>query len=147
MQTTWPWWTYSSRTTQHLAWLKALCLEGLGQEIKVTRPLVSIYSRTQESSEQFFHTFLRNTLPLRGGFPRGSEVKNPLTRQEVKETQFDPWVWKIPWRRKWQPTLVFLPVIAPKAIENQEVNMGAAPFIIILFRHTVSSLQRSDTGK
>ena len=22
---------------------------------------------------------------------------------------FDPWVWKIPWRRKWQPTLVFLP--------------------------------------
>ena len=22
---------------------------------------------------------------------------------------FDPWVWKIPWRRKWQPTPVFLP--------------------------------------
>ena len=22
---------------------------------------------------------------------------------------FDPWVGKIPWRRKWQPTLVFLP--------------------------------------
>ena len=21
----------------------------------------------------------------------------------------DPWVWKIPWRRKWQPILVFLP--------------------------------------
>ena len=21
----------------------------------------------------------------------------------------DPWVGKIPWRRKWQPTLVFLP--------------------------------------
>ena len=21
----------------------------------------------------------------------------------------DPWVWKIPWRRKWQPTPVFLP--------------------------------------
>jgi len=24
-------------------------------------------------------------------------------------TQFDPWVGKIPWRRKWQPTPVFLP--------------------------------------
>ena len=24
---------------------------------------------------------------------------------------FSPWVWKIPWRRKWQPTLVFLPEI------------------------------------
>ena len=22
---------------------------------------------------------------------------------------FEPWVWKIPWRRKWQPTPVFLP--------------------------------------
>ena len=25
------------------------------------------------------------------------------------ETRFDPWVRKIPWRRKWQPTAVFLP--------------------------------------
>ena len=23
--------------------------------------------------------------------------------------QFDPWVRKIPWKRKWEPTLVFLP--------------------------------------
>ena len=22
---------------------------------------------------------------------------------------FDPWVWKILWRRKWQPTPIFLP--------------------------------------
>ena len=31
-------------------------------------------------------------------------VKNPLAIQEK-------WVWvrEIPWRRKWQPTLVFLP--------------------------------------
>ena len=26
----------------------------------------------------------------------------------MQETRFDPWVGKIPWRRKWQPTLVFL---------------------------------------
>ena len=25
------------------------------------------------------------------------------------ETGFDPWVENIPWRRKWQPTPVFLP--------------------------------------
>ena len=25
-----------------------------------------------------------------------------------KRDWFDPWVWKIPWRRKWQPTPVFL---------------------------------------
>ena len=23
--------------------------------------------------------------------------------------RFDPWVWKIPWRREWLPTLIFLP--------------------------------------
>ena len=27
----------------------------------------------------------------------------------MQETRFDPWVGKIPWRRKWQPTSVFLP--------------------------------------
>ena len=32
-----------------------------------------------------------------------------LTMQETLETPFDPWVGKIPWRRKWQSTPVFLP--------------------------------------
>ena len=27
----------------------------------------------------------------------------------MQETGFDPWVRKIPWRREWQPTIVFLP--------------------------------------
>ena len=27
----------------------------------------------------------------------------------IRETRFDPWVGKIPWRRKWHSTLVFLP--------------------------------------
>ena len=38
-------------------------------------------------------------------------VKNPPTNAEDrhKKRGLDPWVRKIPWRRKWQPTLVFLP--------------------------------------
>ena len=28
---------------------------------------------------------------------------------QFKRAEFNPWVGKIPWRRKWQPTLVFLP--------------------------------------
>ena len=40
----------------------------------------------------------------------GSVVKNPLANAgDVKGLKFDPWVGKIPWRRKWQPTPVFLP--------------------------------------
>jgi len=33
-------------------------------------------------------------------------VKNSLA---MRETWFNPWVGKIPWRRAWQPTPVFLP--------------------------------------
>ena len=29
--------------------------------------------------------------------------------QETQEMRFDPWVGKIPWRRKWPPAPVFLP--------------------------------------
>ena len=28
---------------------------------------------------------------------------------QCKRCRFDPWVGKTPWRRKWQPPLVFLP--------------------------------------
>ena len=39
--------------------------------------------------------------------------RNTLVAQRVKSlqcgrTRFDPWVGKIPWRRKWQPTALFL---------------------------------------
>ena len=37
-------------------------------------------------------------------------VKNlPAQYRRQKRCQFSPWVGKIPWRRKWQPTLVFSP--------------------------------------
>ena len=28
---------------------------------------------------------------------------------QCRRCRFKPWVWKIPWRRKWKPTAVFLP--------------------------------------
>ena len=44
------------------------------------------------------------------GFPGGSEVKNPPANAgDGRDTEFDPWVGKIAWKRKWQPTPVFLP--------------------------------------
>ena len=36
-------------------------------------------------------------------------VKNPPAIRRLKRVRFTPWVGKIPWRRKWQPTAVFLP--------------------------------------
>jgi len=35
------------------------------------------------------------------GFPSGSEVKNPLQCRRQGRCRFNPWVGKIPWRRKW----------------------------------------------
>ena len=44
------------------------------------------------------------------GFPSGASGKEPacLCRGH-KRCRFDPWVGKIPWRKAWQPTPVFLP--------------------------------------
>jgi len=37
-------------------------------------------------------------------------VKNPpVNARRCKRCGFDPWVGRIPWRRAWQPTPVFLP--------------------------------------
>ena len=44
------------------------------------------------------------------GFPGGTSGKEPAYQSKRwKRHQFDPWVGKIPWRRAWQPTPVFLP--------------------------------------
>ena len=40
-------------------------------------------------------------------FPAGSVVKESAC--QCRRCRFDSWVGKIPWRRKWQPTPVFLP--------------------------------------
>ena len=40
-------------------------------------------------------------------FPDGSDGKESACN--VGDLGLIPWVWKIPWRREWQPTPVFLP--------------------------------------
>ena len=41
------------------------------------------------------------------GFPGGIGGKESIC--QCKRLRFNPWVRKITWWRKWQPTLVFLP--------------------------------------
>ena len=44
------------------------------------------------------------------GFPGGTSGKESTCQcRRHKRLRFDSWVGKIPWRRKWQPTPVFLP--------------------------------------
>ena len=43
------------------------------------------------------------------GFPGGASGKEPARQhRRHKRCRFDPWVRKIPWRRKWRSTQVFL---------------------------------------
>ena len=54
-------------------------------------------------------SFLWPHLMAWGYFPGGLVVKNPPALPETRRLSFNPWVRKIHWRRKWQPTPVFLP--------------------------------------
>ena len=53
-------------------------------------------------------------------------VKNPPANAgDIKRGGFNPWVGKIPWKRAWQPTLVFLPgesLGQLKSIELQRIR-------------------------
>ena len=44
---------------------------------------------------------------LKVGFPGGSDCKESAC--QCRRPRFDPWVEKVPWRREWQPSTVFLP--------------------------------------
>ena len=54
----------------------------------------------------WFHLNFWHCLIFSGGFSDGSVVKNPPA---IRRRRFNPWVGKIPWRRRWQSTPVFLP--------------------------------------
>ena len=65
----------------------------------------------------FFRAPCRPDLPYQSrvldrplGIPGGTTGKNPACQcRRLKRHGFNPWVRKIPWRRTWQPTPVFLP--------------------------------------
>ena len=59
-------------------------------------------SRTQLSDFTFTFHFGRGTY----GFP---VLRWERICLQCRRPRFDPWVGKIPWRREWQPTPVFLP--------------------------------------
>ena len=52
---------------------------------------------------------IRITLYTSLGFPGDASGKEPACQCRCKRRGFDPWVGKITWSRKWQPTPVFLP--------------------------------------
>ena len=59
------------------------------------------------------------------GFLSGTSGKEPACQQRrYKRHGFDPWVGKIPWRRKWQLT----PVFEPGEFQRQRNLVGYGPW-------------------
>ena len=58
-------------------------------------------------------------------FPGGSDGKEPACQcRRSKRHRFDPWVRKMSWRRKWQPT----PVSLPGSSHGQRSPVGYSPW-------------------
>ena len=55
-------------------------------------------------------------------FPGGKESTSQCKRSKTR--RFNPWVEKIPWRRKWQPT----PVVLPGKFLGQRSPAGYCPW-------------------
>ena len=69
-----------------------------------TNTLPSAHKCTQNTPQTYIYptTYIQ-------GFPHSSVGKNLPSVQETWVRLFGSWVGKIPWKRKWQPTPVFLP--------------------------------------
>ena len=58
------------------------------------------------------------------GLPGGAAGKEPACQcRRHERLGFDPWVGKMPWRRKWQPT----PVFSPGEAQGQKSLEGYSP--------------------
>ena len=72
------------------------------------------------------------------GFPEGSVIKSPPAK--CRRCGFDPWVGKIHWRRKWQPTSVFL----PGKSKGQRNLMGYSPWGHKRVRYDLATKQQQE---
>ena len=72
-------------------------------------------------------------------FPNDSAVKNLPTRQGTQV----PWVRKIPWRRKWQSTPIFLPAKS----QRERSLAGYSPWGHKIFGHNLSTKQQHRNHK
>ena len=52
------------------------------------------------------------------------QVKNPPANAGDTGDSFEPWIRKIPWKRKWQPAPVFL----PGKSHGQQTLVGYSPW-------------------
>jgi len=78
---------------------------------RASAPEASVITSSSVTEGQLFSDVgvICSKFPIYGSFPGGASGKDLTCQWRICKTfGFDPWVEKIPWRRKWQPTPVFL---------------------------------------
>ena len=74
--------------------------------------------------------------PIFKGLPRWlSDKESACQCRRVKRHGFNPWVRKIPWRRKWQPT----PALLPGNLHAQKSLVGYRPWSLKRVRHDLAT--------
>jgi len=68
-------------------------------------------------------------------------VKEPTC--QFRRRRFHPWVRKIPWRRKWQPTPVFL----PGKSHGQRSLVGYSPWGCKKVGHNLAAAKNNNSGE
>ena len=86
-------------------------------------------------------------------FPGGSDGKSVCL--QYGRPGFNPWAGKILWRRKWQPTLIFLPVeshgqrsladYSPRG--HNESDMTECAYHVCKLRHHLDSLKHKEMSQ
>ena len=69
----------------------------------------SFQSQRKAVTQRLLKVFLTCYCPVQGFLGGASGRESACQCRRLKIHGFDPWVGKIPWRRTWQPTLIFLP--------------------------------------
>ena len=96
--------TVGGRSKREGTYVYIWSIHFIGQQKLTQHCKATIFQKKEKSNVLSFFFFFLYWVIL-----SGSVVKNPPAMQETcRQCRFDPWVRKIPWSRKWQPTPVLL---------------------------------------
>ena len=105
---------YSGLISFRMDWLDLLAVQGTPKSPPIPQ-LKSINSFGAIANVDIYHLVT---------LCRASEVVPVVKNPPARRHGFNPWVTKIPWRRKWQPT----PVLLPGKAHGQRSLVGYSPW-------------------
>ena len=96
------WWAAVHRVTQSLSRLKRLSMHAYMHWRRKWQPTPVFLPGESQGQRSLVACCLWGRTE--------SDTAEATRQRQCRKPRFDPWIGKIPWRRKWQPSSVFLPV-------------------------------------